>query len=92
MTTQTPTTAEIENWLRVRFSQIFDSGSGSGSERKMQNPAGFDSGTSDLVPPLVDIYHKSLTLGGSTDHFTTIDGFRSVVYRIRILESNPAGY
>jgi len=39
MTTQTPATAEIEKWLRVRFSQIFDSG----SERKTQNPAGVDS-------------------------------------------------
>jgi len=25
----------------------------------------------------VDIYHKSVTLGGSTEHFTTDDGFRS---------------
>ena len=33
------------------FSQIFDSGSG--SERKTQNPAGVDSGTPDPVPPLV---------------------------------------
>jgi len=34
------------------FSQIFDSGSGSGSERKTQNPAGVDSGYPDPVPPL----------------------------------------
>jgi len=36
MTTQTPATAEIEKWLRirVRFSQIFDSGSGSGQKEK----------------------------------------------------------
>jgi len=34
------------------FSQIFDSGSRSGSERKTQNPAGVDSGTPDLVPSL----------------------------------------
>jgi len=33
------------------FSQIYDSGSGSGSERKTQNPAGVDSGTP--VPPLL---------------------------------------
>jgi len=32
------------------FSQIFDSGSG--SKRKSQNPAGFDSGTPDTVSPL----------------------------------------
>jgi len=25
----------------------------------------------------VDIYHKSVTLGGSTEYFTTNDGFRS---------------
>ena len=34
---------------RSGFSQIF----GSGSERKTQNPAGVDSGTSDPVPPLL---------------------------------------
>ena len=51
MTTQTPATAEIEKWLRirVRFSQIFDFG----SEKKTQNPAGVDSGTPDPVPTLV---------------------------------------
>ena len=35
------------------FSQIFDTGSGSGSERKTQNPAGVDSGTPNPVPPLL---------------------------------------
>jgi len=25
----------------------------------------------------VDIYHKSVTLGGTTEHFTTNDGIRS---------------
>jgi len=47
MTTQTPATAEIEKWLQIRsdFSQSFDSGSG--SERKTQNPAEVDSGTPD---------------------------------------------
>jgi len=35
------------------FSQIFDSGSG--SDGKTQNPAGVDSGSPDLWPPLVDI-------------------------------------
>jgi len=35
------------------FSQIFDSGSGSGSERKTQNPTGVDAGNLDPVPPLV---------------------------------------
>ena len=35
------------------LSQIFDSGSQSGSERKTQNPAGVDSRTPDPVPPLV---------------------------------------
>jgi len=49
MTTQTPATAEIKNWLRPGFSQIFDSG----SERKTQNPAGVDSGNPDPVPPLL---------------------------------------
>jgi len=51
MTTQTPATAEIEKWLRIRarFSQIFNFG----SERKTQNPAGVDSGTPDPVPTLV---------------------------------------
>ena len=34
------------------FSQIFDSESGSGHERKTQNPAGVESGTPDPVPPL----------------------------------------
>jgi len=36
------------------FSQIFDCGSGSASERKTQNSAGVDSGTPDPVPPLLD--------------------------------------
>jgi len=36
------------------FLQIFDSGSGSGSERKTQNPAGVDSGNPDPVPPLME--------------------------------------
>jgi len=31
------------------FSQIFDLGSGAGSERKTQDPAGIDSGTPDLL-------------------------------------------
>jgi len=50
MTTQTPTNAENEKWLRIRvfFSQIFDSGPG--SEQKPQNPAGVDSGSPDPVP------------------------------------------
>jgi len=34
------------------FSQNFDSGSG--SEGKMQNPSGVDSGTPDQWPPLQD--------------------------------------
>jgi len=46
MTTQTPATAEID-------SQIFDSGTGSGSETKTLNPVGVDSGTPDPVPPLM---------------------------------------
>jgi len=51
MTAHTPATAEMEKWLRirVRFSQIFDSG----SERKTQNPARVDSGNADPVLPLV---------------------------------------
>jgi len=57
MTAQTPGTAEMKEWLRCGsgFSQIFDSRSGSGSQRKTQNPAGVDSGTPDSVPPLVGI-------------------------------------
>jgi len=35
------------------FPKIIDSGSGSGSERKTQNPAGVDSGNPDPVPPLI---------------------------------------
>ena len=38
---------------RSGFSQNFDSGSGSGSERKTQNPAEVDSGNPDPVPPLI---------------------------------------
>jgi len=55
MTTQTPATAEVEKWhrIRVQFFQIFYSVSGSGSERETQNPAGVDSGTPDPVPPLL---------------------------------------
>jgi len=53
MTTQTPANAEMEKWLLTRsgFSQIFDSGSG--SERKTQDPAGVYSGNPDPVPNLV---------------------------------------
>jgi len=36
-----------------KVTQIFDSDSGSGSERKTQNPAGVDSGNPDPVPLLV---------------------------------------
>jgi len=43
MTTQTPSTAEIVKPLRIFFSQIFDSGSGSDS--KTQDPAGVDTGS-----------------------------------------------
>ena len=35
------------------FLQIFDLGSGAGSERKTQDPAGIDSGTPDPQPPFV---------------------------------------
>ena len=55
MTTQTAATAEIEKLFRLRirfFFQIFDSGSGSESEGKTQNPPGVDSGYPDPVPPL----------------------------------------
>jgi len=59
MTTQTPATAEMEKWLRIRvvFSHIFDSGSG--SERKTQNPVGVDSGKPDPVLPLVYIWRRT---------------------------------
>jgi len=56
MITQTPATAEIESDSGSGFSEIFDSGSG--SERKTQNPAGIDSGTPDQVPPLVGYKQK----------------------------------
>ena len=36
------------------FSQIFDSVSGSGSERKTQKPAGVDAGNPDPVPPRLE--------------------------------------
>jgi len=62
------------------FSQIFESGSGSGFERKAQNPAGVDSATPVPWPPLVG-YSSAL------EPVCT-----AVVYRIRLLESNPAGY
>jgi len=42
------------------FPQIFDSGSGSGSERKKQNPAGVDSGNPDPVPLLQQRWQESL--------------------------------
>jgi len=42
---------KIDSWSG--FSQIFDPGPGSGSERKTQNPAGVDSGNPDPVPPLI---------------------------------------
>ena len=49
ITTQTPATAEIEMWLRIRFFlEIFDTESRFRFERKVQNQAGVDSGT--LVP------------------------------------------
>jgi len=46
-----PATAEMEKWHRVQvvFFTIFDSGSGSRSEKKTQNPAGVDSGKPDPV-------------------------------------------
>jgi len=40
--------------IRVRFSQIFDSGSGSGSEIKTQKPTAVDSSNPDPVPPLLE--------------------------------------
>ena len=40
------------------FSQIFDSGSGSGCERKTQNLAGVDSGTPDPWPTLIYIFMR----------------------------------
>jgi len=49
MTAQTPAAAEMKKWLRIRvaLSQIFDSGSGSASEEKTQNPVGVESGYPD---------------------------------------------
>jgi len=45
MTTQSPATAELK------------SDSGSGFERKTQNPAGVDPGTPDPWPPLVQTWN-----------------------------------
>jgi len=47
-------TAETDKSLRIRFSQIFDSGSV--SEKETQNPAGVDTGVPDPWPPLVLMY------------------------------------
>jgi len=63
-TTQTP--AENHEWLRIRFSQIFDSR----SERKTQNPSGVDSVTPDQWPPLMwsttrEVSNNTLTPRGS---------------------------
>jgi len=53
VTTQTPAFAEMEKWhrIRVRFFTNF----WLRAEKKTQNPAGVDSGTSDPVPPRVQI-------------------------------------
>ena len=48
------------------FSQNFDSGSGCGSERITQNPAGVDSGTPDPVPPLL------ITEPNDFQHYTSM--------------------
>ena len=55
MTTYTPTTLKWKSHSGTGscFWKIFDSESGSGSERKTQNPAGVDSSTRDPVPSLV---------------------------------------
>jgi len=45
-------------------SQNFDSGCGSGS-KKIQNPAGVDSGTPDPWPPLRYIYRPTQTCSGN---------------------------
>ena len=52
MTTQTPATAEIEKWVRIRVRFFLNFGLRAGSDKKTQNPAGVDSGTPDPVPPL----------------------------------------
>jgi len=60
MTAQTPATAEMEEWLRVRFFTNF--WLWIRFERKTQNRAGLDSGTPDPVPPLVDALNTSTAL------------------------------
>jgi len=46
----------------VKSEISLDAGSGSGSERKTQNPAGVDSGTPDPVPPLlVSVEHDPVS-------------------------------
>jgi len=59
---QTPATAEMGKWLRlrIRFFTNFWLRCGSGSERKTQNPAGVDSGNPDPVPPLTTIHWTNI--------------------------------
>jgi len=58
------------------FSQNFDSGSG--SERKTQNPAGFGSGNPDPVPNLVQACNKN-----NEDEWTQRTAL-STIYKIKI--------
>ena len=52
MTTQTPATAEIEKWLRIRVRFFTKFWLRIRAERKTQNPSGVDSSSPDPLPSL----------------------------------------
>jgi len=66
------------------FSQIFDFGLGSGSERKTQNPSGVDSENPDPVPTLAPVHHWTLPCKGV--HGLDLGFFGS---RPRLLPTEP---
>jgi len=57
---------------RSGFTQNFDSGSGSWSGRKLQNPAGVDSVPLDPWPPLPPNMHCNYTLYSEQKNLLTI--------------------
>jgi len=79
MTTQTPATAEIEEWLRIRFFTNFWLWTGPGSEKKTQNPAGVDCGTpvSSEISDLCEISDLLLLVSYFTSPCT---GIKFVAY------------
>ena len=58
------------------FSQYFDCGSGSGSERKAENPAGVVSGTPDLWPPLQQRWPPYRNRSDGVDSSQSLNEFR----------------